>query len=146
MTAAPVASAPTYAALSIGLIGVEGVARGQQALLRVLVVNASPVDAPPTLVVQDVLPAGLTFSHAESEEWGCASDDGLVVICTSTNTLSGGAATQLQLAADVADNATGTLTNIASVSSASLDPTSPSPTSVDTFEIVDSTEPPISTD
>jgi uncharacterized repeat protein (TIGR01451 family) len=142
----PDASAATYAALGIGLIGVDGLAPGQQALFTVLVVNTGPVDALPTLVVQDTLPEGLTFSHVATDDWSCASDDGLVVICTSTNPLSGGAAAQLQLAVDVADDATGTLTNVASVSSASLDPISPSPTSVDTLEIMDNTDSPISSD
>ena len=135
---APVESAPAFAALSIGLVGAEGLARGQQALLTVLVVNPGAVDALPALVVQDVLPDGMTFSHAVTEDWGCASDDGMVVTCTWTSALTGGSMTALQLTADVADDTTGTVTNVASVSSASLDPTVPPPTTVDTLLIGDS--------
>jgi len=130
-------SESAYSALGIGLIGAEGLVPGQQAVLTLLLVNASSVDASPNLIVQDTLPASLTFSNVVTDDWACASVDGQVVTCTPTNTLSGGAQTQLQLAVEVAADATGLLTNTAIVSGDSLDPAAPLPTSVDTVQIMD---------
>jgi len=130
-------SESAYSALGIGLIGAEGLVPGQQAVLTLLLVNASSVDASPNLIVQDTLPASLTFSNVVTDDWACASVDGQVVTCTPTNTLSGGAQTQLQLAVEVAADATGLLTNTAIVSGDSVDPAAPLPTSVDTVQIMD---------
>lgn len=72
------------------------------------------------VVVTDELPAGLRVVDVAGE--GCEVEDG--VVSCAVGTLTQGARTSVVVTAVVADDATGTITNVGTVTGAGLDPVS----------------------
>jgi large repetitive protein len=141
--------ATTFANLSIGLIQADPLVPGQSAQLTFLLLNPGGLDASPDLLVQDLLPDGLAFNSVLSDGWNCGSDAGQPLTCSLPAPMAAGTQTTLQLVVDVtAVDTSAPLVNLASLSSPSLDPSLPPPTSVDALvfqrqpEIVDASAPP----
>ncbi|HEV2891224.1 MAG TPA: Ig-like domain-containing protein [Frankiaceae bacterium] len=85
------------------------------------VTNTGPSPANPPTTVVDTLPTGLTYVAASGSGWACSAV-GQVVSCTRSTPLPSGASSTLVITVDVAATANATVTNTASVSSASSDP------------------------
>jgi uncharacterized repeat protein (TIGR01451 family) len=133
--AAPSPSAPLFALVSIGLLAPDAMSNGQPTTLTLVLLNPGALDAGGPLTVQDTLPPELTFSSAAGDGWTCASDDGQLITCTSAPGLPAGAVSQIQLQVNASPEATGTVTNTATVSSPSFDPVAPPSTTLDTLQI-----------
>ena len=101
-------------------------------LLTVTNSGPSPANAPTT--VTDTLPAGLTYVAASGSGWACSAT-GQVVTCTRSTPLASGATSTLVLTVDVAATAAASVTNTASVSSASSDPNPANNTATDTATV-----------
>ena len=100
-------------------------------------VGPSPAAGPITVV--DTLPAGLSYSSATGTGWTCSAL-GATVTCTRAANLPVGASTSFVLTVDVAATAASSVTNTATVSSASIDSnaandTATDPTTVETGQI-----------
>jgi uncharacterized repeat protein (TIGR01451 family) len=88
-------------------------------LLTVTNAGPSPANAPTTVV--DTLPAGLTYVAASGSGWACSAL-GQVVTCTRSTPLPSGGSSTLVVTVDVAATTAASVTNTATVSSASNDP------------------------
>ncbi|MFN2466195.1 MAG: hypothetical protein ABR598_08035 [Candidatus Dormibacteria bacterium] len=117
----------TSADLSITKSAQGAFAAGQDAHYLITVSNAGPSDAASPHVV-DNLPAGMTYVSGTGTGWSCArttaatASAGDVVACDYASALAAGASTSLDLKVHIANNAGGTLTNTATVSSTTNDP------------------------
>lgn len=91
-------------------------AAGQVATYTIVVSNAagvSPVSG--TVTVSDPMPAGLTATSASGPGWTCTV--GSTVVCTRADGLAAGASyPAITLTADIANSASGVITNIVTVS------------------------------
>jgi uncharacterized repeat protein (TIGR01451 family) len=97
------------------------------------VVNSGP-DSASSVVVTDPLPAGSTFTSASGAGWTCNAVSG-VVTCTIP-TLAVGSASPITLVFNAPSVArAGTLSNTASVSSATIDPASGNNSSTSSIQI-----------
>ena len=128
-----------FATLSIGLIQADPLVPGQSAQITFLLLNPGDMDASPDLLVQDLLPPGLAFNSVLSDGWTCGSDVGQPLSCWLPAPMAAGSQTTLQLLVDVTTYDTrAPLVSTASVSSPSLDPSLPPPTTIDTLAFDDS--------
>ncbi|MGI8610384.1 MAG: hypothetical protein ACR2MY_14370, partial [Candidatus Dormibacteria bacterium] len=106
---------------------------GTNGTYNLLVANAGPSPSG-ALTVSDTLPAGLTFVSGTGAGWACSAA-GQVVTCTDAAGLASGANTTIALVVGVGAAAAPSVTNTATVSSATADPnlannTSSDPTTV----------------
>jgi len=128
-----------FASLSIGLIQADPLVPGQSAQITFLLLNPGDMDASPDLLVQDLLPPGLDFNSVLSDGWTCSSDVGQPLSCWLPAPMAAGSQTTLQFLVDVTTYDTSVpLVSTASVSSPSLDPSLPPPTTIDTLAFDDS--------
>jgi uncharacterized repeat protein (TIGR01451 family)/fimbrial isopeptide formation D2 family protein len=94
--------------------------------------NLGPSDAAEPVTVSDTLPTSETFEAATGTGWVC-SDALQVVTCTdSSNLPSGDSAADIDLSVAIASDATGSITNTASVSSVTADPVASNDSGSDT--------------
>ncbi|SDI18916.1 conserved repeat domain-containing protein [Propionivibrio dicarboxylicus] len=95
--------------------------RGTTVNYTLNVSNAGPSAETGPITVTDTLPTGLTYVSASGAGWSCGAS-GQVVTCTRTGSLAKGAsANAIAVTATVANTATGTLTNSATVAGALFD-------------------------
>jgi uncharacterized repeat protein (TIGR01451 family) len=108
--------------LSITKSGPASVQPGNTVNYTISVTNGGPATAN-TVAVTDVIPSGLTFNSGASDS--ACSQQGGSIVCTA-NSLTNGATTSFTIAFDVPANTTcnSTITNVASVSTSSVDPVS----------------------
>ena len=100
------------------VVGTGGAPQGGQARFSLLVTNEGTGIGNSPVVVTDLLPEGLTYSGASGDGWTCASDDPSTVTCTHEgNVDAGGVLPAITVTADVAEDATGPVTNTAVVES-----------------------------
>ena len=100
-----------------------------------VVTNEGLSTEPGPLTVVNTLPAALTFSAASGTGWVCSST-GQTVTCSRSGALAVGAsAATLTISASVAGNASGALTNTATVSGMGGDTNTDNNTAVDNFPI-----------
>jgi uncharacterized repeat protein (TIGR01451 family) len=92
---------------------------GQNATYQLTVTNNGPATVSSTVTVQDTLPTGLTFVSGSGGEFTCSA--GTPVTCTKSDGLTLGQTATVNLTVAVASNASGNLTNAATVSSAVTD-------------------------
>lgn len=104
---------------------------GQNATYTLAVTNNGP-SAAGTLTVVDTLPSALSYVSASGTGWSC-SRSGQTVTCTHAGTHAAGAQPALGLTVAVAGNASGAVTNNATVSSPTLDTVSANDSASDTF-------------
>ncbi|MFH1495906.1 MAG: DUF6701 domain-containing protein [Pseudomonadota bacterium] len=100
------------------------------------VTNSGPGTLSGSLQVIDTLPAGLSYVSASGAGWSCSAN-AQIVTCGWTGTLpSGAAAPTLTLTAAVALNASGTLTNTATVTGTVIDNVPANNTAVNTGNVI----------
>ena len=98
----------------------DPVVAGTAFLYTVTVANAGPSDAS-TVVLTDVLPAGVAFVSATPDQGSCSESAGTVTC--GLGTVAAGVSVDVVIAVTVdSDTPAGTITNNASVSSATSDP------------------------
>ena len=107
-------TAVPYADMSLAKTLTSDLRAGQRATYRFDVMNHGPSIAPTGVVVTDSLPTGLSYVSASGEGWSCAESSG-VVRCTATAPIAVGVTGTINLIAEVAANAAGTLANSATV-------------------------------
>jgi uncharacterized repeat protein (TIGR01451 family) len=113
---------------------------GNDGSYEIAVGNIGPSDAAEPIVVSDTLPASETFGSATGTGWTCA-DDLQVVTCTDATDLpSGQDAAAIDLTVDIASDATGSVTNTASVSSMTDDPNPENNSGSDTTTLAHSSD------
>ncbi len=93
---------------------------GSDATYTLSVVNLGPTNDPNPISVVDTLPAGLTYVSATGVGWTCSAN-GQTVLCRLPAGMDVGAATPITLVVHVGSPAYPSVTNTASVSSASED-------------------------
>jgi uncharacterized repeat protein (TIGR01451 family)/fimbrial isopeptide formation D2 family protein len=92
---------------------------GEEITYELVVVNNGPSVSRATITVDDPLPAGLTLVSAAGDGWTCAGG----TTCTRAEDLAAGAtAPTITVVALIADSATGTLANTATVTGTTPDP------------------------
>lgn len=116
------ASMPKWADLSITKTLTGGLAVGQNATYTITVSNAGPQSASGPITVSDTLPGGLTYVSASGTGWTCSAA-GSVVTCTNAGPLANGASSSITLTVAVGVSAAPNVTNTATVSSTTFDPT-----------------------
>ncbi len=109
---------------------------GDDGEYQIVVSNAGPSDAQPTLVVTDTLPSGEIYVVASGADWSC-SDSEQVVTCDDDVALTAGqSAPTIDLEVAVAASLqSASVTNDASVSSPTSDPDSGNNSTTDTTTI-----------
>ena len=118
-------STTTSADLAIAKTHVGSATAGLPLAYTLTVVNHGPSDVAGDVIVSDSLPAGLTFTSATGPGWSCAYDGpSRVVTCDLASGLAAGATAGLITVDTVVQPDVGstTLSNTASVSSATPDP------------------------
>jgi len=99
-------------------VGSGGAPQGGQTRFSIAVSNIGPGIGNSEVKVTDLLPAGLTYADATGDGWTCASSDPAQVECTHEgNVHANGVLPAITVTANVAEDATGTLTNRAIVES-----------------------------
>ncbi len=89
---------------------------GQSGTYAIAVSNSGTAATTGTITVTDTLPTGLSFSAASGTGWTC-SGSAQSATCTSTTAIAANASgNPIALTVNIAANAPGTLTNVASVS------------------------------
>jgi uncharacterized repeat protein (TIGR01451 family) len=97
--------------------------------------NLGPSDAAQPIVVSDTLPASETFASATGAGWTC-SNTLQVVTCTDPDNLpSGEDAPEIDLAVAIASDATGSVSNTATVASTTSDPVTANDSGSDTTSL-----------
>ncbi len=95
---------------------------GTDGAYLIAVGNLGPSSAAGPIVVSDTLPASESYLSATGTGWSC-SDELQVVTCTDPDNLpGGGSAASISLSVAVASGAAGSVTNTATVTSATEDP------------------------
>jgi uncharacterized repeat protein (TIGR01451 family) len=108
----------TSADLFVSMLAPSSVASGSSLAYLIKVANDGPNDAA-SVVLTDVLPAGLSYVLAGGSGWSCGFNGGIVT-CTAAN-LPPGAAPPITLTV-TAPTAAQTLTNVVNVVSSTSDP------------------------
>ncbi|HYT60933.1 MAG TPA: HYR domain-containing protein, partial [Haliangiales bacterium] len=85
---------------------------------QLTVVNSGP-DAATSVVVTDPIPAGTTFASATTSQ---GTFSGTTTLSFALGTINAGASAAMTIVVNVADATTGTITNNATVSAATIDP------------------------
>ena len=98
---------------------VDPVVAGTPLVYTIMVANNGASDAQ-SVTITDVLPANLSFVSAASSQGSCAEAAGTVTCALGT--IVAGDAVSITLTTGVAESATGTIGNTASVASATTDP------------------------
>lgn len=94
------------------VVGSGGAPQGGQARFSLLAKNIGPGIGNSQVKVTDLLPAGLTYAGATGDGWDCSSSDPAQVVCTHEgNVHAGGTLPAITVTADVAEGATGPVTN-----------------------------------
>jgi uncharacterized repeat protein (TIGR01451 family) len=120
-TAIDTATVVSSANLSLSKGHTGAITAGSNVTYNLTVLNSGPSSAAGPLSIVDTLPAGLTVVSA-SAGWTCAPATGTVT-CTNPASLASGGTNTLNLTVAVDAGLTGTVTNTATVSSATNDPT-----------------------
>lgn len=109
---------------------------GQAAAYTLTVTNSASSfsRAAGPLTVTDTLPASLTFVSGGGNGWSC-SVSGQNVTCTNPGPLAVSASTNFTLNVNVASGVTGSISNTATVTSGTLDPSTANNTSTDTVSV-----------
>jgi uncharacterized repeat protein (TIGR01451 family) len=108
----------TSADLSTTKSHVGAITAGTNTTYTIVVKNNGPSDAADATIV-DALPTGFTFVATSSAGWSCG---GTTSISCARGVLASGASSTLAILVSVATDATGTVTNTATVSSTTPDP------------------------
>ena len=95
---------------------------GQNGVYALAIHNAGPSTAAGPITVSDTLPAGLTFVSGTGPGWTCTAA-GQVVTCTNPAAMVSAANSSITLTVAVGPGAAPVVTNTASVSSSTPDPT-----------------------
>jgi uncharacterized repeat protein (TIGR01451 family)/fimbrial isopeptide formation D2 family protein len=95
---------------------------GDSGSYLIAVGNLGPSDASEPIVVSDILPASETFASATGTGWTCSADLQVVTCSDATDLPSGEDADGIDLTVDLASDATGSISNTATVTSATSDP------------------------
>jgi uncharacterized repeat protein (TIGR01451 family) len=114
---------PPLVDLSIAKSHRDSLVVGQSATYDITVTNNGPTDDPGPVTVTDTLPTGIRYASSMGAGWSC-SDSGQVVTCTYASTLpasAGSNGTTLSLVVDVLPTAYPSVTNSATVGTASED-------------------------
>ncbi|HEX3896863.1 MAG TPA: hypothetical protein VHW73_11680 [Rudaea sp.] len=107
--------ATSNADLSVGKSHIGNFRQGQKSAMYTLrVANSGNATATGAITVSDDLPAGLSFVSASGSGWSCTAT-GQTVTCTSTDALSVGGSSVIDLAVNVASDAPSLVVNQASV-------------------------------
>jgi uncharacterized repeat protein (TIGR01451 family) len=107
--------ATSNADLSVGKSHIGNFRQGQKSAMYTLrVANSGNATATGAITVSDDLPAGLSFVSASGSGWSCTAT-GQTVTCTSTDALSVGGSSAIDLAVNVASDAPSLVVNQASV-------------------------------
>jgi uncharacterized repeat protein (TIGR01451 family) len=114
---------------------VDPVGSGDYLTYTVTVLNNGPSDAE-NVIVTDTLPVEATFVASS----GCAEDPDGYPDCT-LGTLAAGASAQYTITTDIALNTSGTITNSASVSSATADPDAANDSTTEDTDVQDLSSP-----
>lgn len=112
---------------------------GNDLTYHLAVHNGGPSDVPGAVTVTDSLPAGLTFNSATGQGWTCGYDDGtrLLTCKLAAGLNSGSDAAVIDIATTVnSDVGASTITNTASIKSATPDPDISNNDSTDPVDIV----------
>jgi uncharacterized repeat protein (TIGR01451 family) len=110
--------------LSITKAAASTFAVGSNASYTLTVHNAGPQSATGTITVTDALPSGLSFVSATGTGWTCSNSAGTVT-CTNPGPLASGSnLSAITLTVAVAAAAAPSVSNTASVSNATFDPSS----------------------
>lgn len=101
------------------------------------VTNHGPSDTDGPIVVEDTVPAGMTYKESSGAGWSCDEEDG-VVTCTRTAGLVDGATSSFTLTFDIATTAgPASVTNVVTVDGPNADPEPTNNSDTDPTEIVD---------
>lgn len=95
---------------------------GRNAVYTLTVKNNGPHTASGPLIVTDTLPSGLAFFSGTGTGWTCGASSG-VVTCQNNNSLANAATSVITLTVTVTAPAAPNVTNTASVTSTTFDPT-----------------------
>lgn len=119
--------------LSLAIVRGGGLLQGSNATYTLTVSNAGPLsESAGAVTVTDTLPTGLTFVSATGTNWTCTA----VVVCTYNSSLAGGAsAPTITLTVAVAVNASGTITNSATVAGGQYDSNLANNTASDSYAL-----------
>jgi uncharacterized repeat protein (TIGR01451 family)/fimbrial isopeptide formation D2 family protein len=130
----------TSADLAITKVHTATLVAGGTVTYTLTVTDSGPSDAvAPT--VTDALPADLTYVSAGGVGWTCTFDaPSSTITCTATGGLGAGSSGVITVVTTLAPDATGTLTNTASVTSATPDPDPANNSSTDTGPVTQSAD------
>ncbi|HEX3559239.1 MAG TPA: DUF11 domain-containing protein [Pyrinomonadaceae bacterium] len=135
-TATDTDSIVSAADLSITKAAASTFAVGNNASYTLTVHNAGPQSATGTITVTDTLPAGLSYVSASGTGWTCSNASGTVT-CTNPGPLASGAnLSAITLSVGVAAAAAPSVSNTASVSNATFDPSSANNSSTATTNVL----------
>jgi uncharacterized repeat protein (TIGR01451 family) len=122
--------------LSITKAAASTFAVGNNASYTLTVHNSGPQSATGTITVTDTLPAGLSYFSASGTGWTCSNSSGTVT-CTNPGPLASGAnLPAITLTVSVAAAAAPSVSNTASVSNATFDPSSANNSSTVTTNVL----------
>lgn len=106
--------------LALSLTHTGAFAAGQNGVYTVTASNAAAATATSeTIVVNVILPTGLTFVSGTGTGWSCGSGPGLPVVCTTNTSLAPGASSAITLTVAATPSAVPSVTTTATVSVAS---------------------------
>jgi fimbrial isopeptide formation D2 family protein/uncharacterized repeat protein (TIGR01451 family) len=110
---------------------------GGSGTYTISVQNHGPSDAQAPLTMVDTLPANETLVNATGGGWSCGAQVGTQFTCTDSTTLASGSfASPISVIVDVASSqGTGSITNTATISSPTTDPTPANNTTTDPTSI-----------
>ncbi len=107
--------------LAIAKVALDAAVAGQPLRYRITVTNAGPSSAN-GVTVTDTLPSGTTFDPASGgDDWNCGRVNSLVT-CLLTRVLGVTSAPPIDITVNIESGTTGSITNVASVTSTSPDP------------------------
>jgi MSHA biogenesis protein MshQ len=135
---ASVSNAVAAVDLSLTMTRNGSLITGQSASYTLALSNVGTASEPGPITLTDTLPSGMTYTSAVGTLWTCSAS-GQAVTCTRTGALASGASTDnITLTVLVAANASGTLTNTATVAGTGYEAVSANNTATDSFTIASS--------
>ncbi|WP_083372002.1 isopeptide-forming domain-containing fimbrial protein [Paraoerskovia marina] len=139
-TATDVATVSAVADLEIDKAHAGDLTAGTLGTWTVDVTNLGPSDSQPVIVVEDTLPAGVTFDSATGDGWEC-SGTGRDVRCERDSVLpAASVAPQITVVGQIDEAATGSLENTATVTPTTSDPDGTNNTATDTADLLTSAD------
>ncbi|HEX3947027.1 MAG TPA: DUF11 domain-containing protein, partial [Acidimicrobiales bacterium] len=130
-TATDPATVTTSADLSIVKSHTGDLTPGTDASYTLAVANAGPSDAAGPVTVTDTLPTGESYVSATGTGWTCTSVTGTVTCTLAAGLAAGATATPITLTVEVGGAAYPSVTNTATVTSSTPDPTATNNSSTD---------------